>query len=266
MKQLILSCLIIFCFTNCKTKTSNSNASTNIESLKDISDLTMALMDANSRKAIDLLGEPDLDDNMYAAGHYMIYYNRVLENKEAKDLLIYFVNSNDGYGNRIIKKVLAVTDGNTVNIPHFGDVLIKKPVPIAANDSGLRAIDDYVRTIDSNKLKHNDFSNNMYDAKVYTNQSGVVLITLTSDLTGGNLRTQRYYFRNGALEYMYESDKKNYLYPTTLYIAHNTIVKYISGKEVLPCSKYTFGCTFDETSLVFNYLAAYNKQQQELNH
>jgi hypothetical protein len=265
MKNFLLVLLILAC-TNCKTKTSSNTLSPNIDSLKDISDLTMALMDANSTKAIDLLGDPNLTDDMYTAGHYMIYYDKVLENKKVKDLLIYTVNLNDGNGNRIIKKVMAVTDGSTVNIPYFSDILIKKPVPIVVNNDGLLAIDDYVRTIDSNKLQHNDFSDNTYDAKVYTNQSGVVLITLANGLSDGNFGTKRYYFQNGALEYMYESDNKNHLLSQTLYVAHNNVVKYIRGKEVVPCSKYTFGCTFDETSLVFKYLAAYNKQQQELKH
>jgi hypothetical protein len=267
MKKIIFFSLLILILTDCKTKPFNfSKPSASTDSIKDISDLKMVLMDSYITKAKDLLGEPDLDDNTaFVNAHYFIYYNKVMEDGKIKDLLIYCVNDDDG--SRLIKNVLAVNDGDRINIPNFGSVLIQKPVAPIASINQFRQIDKYVATIDSNNLHCNSFRNESYETKVYTSNAQVVLMTLTGfNTVPGNKSydTKRYYFENGALVYMYESDNENLLLPTTLYIMRNNIVKYLVGKKVYPCSEYVFGCSFDETTPPLRYLASFKIQQPNL--
>jgi hypothetical protein len=153
-----ISVFIVSC--NTKTKSSKKRDSLNaatqelLSKLKTLDELKMALMDAKLDKVADLLGQPDdKGENGYASlGHY-IYYDKVNDGGEVKNLLIFWNYDSRHDSFKTIKRVEAVGNGGTVRLGSYGKILVQKPqgfgdeyknVASKAND-----IDDQSNLIDT---------------------------------------------------------------------------------------------------------------------
>lgn len=137
MRVLLFFITVAIAFLGCSSESENKNHNDSLaNTLKDISDYKTSLIQAKVEKATELLGQPDdMGTSPNGVNGYLIYYDKVTENRIVKHLVIFHHYNDYKDSFRAITKVEAVIDGETIQ-----NIVVKKPKDYAKSSSSLATV------------------------------------------------------------------------------------------------------------------------------
>lgn len=262
MKTSILFITPLVCLTlyGCKPTAKQTQTTASVtqspetSNVKELPYYKDVFMNAALKKADNLLGQPDKQDESPDGNNgYYIYYDKVRDKGIVKHLVI-------AYHLGEIQEIKAIYDGNTAYL-NAGDVFIKKPNDFSSQnentDSKLYNIDRAYHQIDTNRLQPQVIVDRGSKVKFYE-YNNITLLKKVLPLSDNSYQTTDMLFINGIFQFQFERDNNNHFYEKKIYVdVNNKVIKYFVGDTDTPCEKAEY-CRYDEYSTPYFLLKKFN--------